>query len=116
MKWHSIGFLSIIAVVAGCAKPTPYGPAYAGNPGYSEHAVGPDRYELQVTGNSSTKYTQLESHFQRRAIELCIGKEPEMLINYQQRTMYNPGYAGNGIIVGDSTSELPLITGVVQCR
>lgn len=60
----------VVAVLAvGCV--TPYGPSgFMG--GYLDRQLGPDRFQIEVSGNAYTSKWTLEDYFHRRARELCV--------------------------------------------
>jgi hypothetical protein len=66
-----------LALLAGCATPTPYQPALnhatgSYNPGYSETRLEDGRYRLSFAGNDLTKRETVENYLLYRAAELTL--------------------------------------------
>ncbi len=66
-----------LALLAGCATPTPYQPALTHapgsyNPGYTETRVEDGRYRLSFAGNDLTKRETVETYMLYRAAELTL--------------------------------------------
>jgi hypothetical protein len=59
--------------LCACATvPTPYQPASASQPGYSEMRIETDRYRVSFRGNSSTDKDAVETYMLFRAAELTL--------------------------------------------
>jgi hypothetical protein len=59
--------------LAACEMaPTPYQPATASAPGYSEMRIENDRYRVSFSGNSSTPRDVVETYMLYRAAELTL--------------------------------------------
>lgn len=60
--------------LSGCETigPTPYQPATASAPGYSEMRIENDRYRVSFQGNSSTSRDVVETYMLYRAAELTL--------------------------------------------
>src|SRR5690625_1833823 len=67
--------LSLVFAVGACAGggPTPYQPAERpGGLGYSDEALSPDSYRVQVSGNSLTSRARVEDYLLLRAAEITL--------------------------------------------
>ncbi len=64
---------ALVALVAGCATPTVYGPAELGNGfGYRDLQLEQNRYRVSFSGNSLTDLRTVETFLLYRASELTL--------------------------------------------
>jgi len=64
-----------LALLAGCATPTPYQPLGAGSRasgGYSSVRIAPNRFMVSFAGNSLTSRQRVETYLLYRAAELTV--------------------------------------------
>ena len=66
-----IAGVAALILVAGCASPTPYGPAENGR-GFQDTRIETGRYRVQFAGNSVTARETVETYMLYRAAELTI--------------------------------------------
>jgi hypothetical protein len=65
--------LGLLALLAGCAQPTPYAPREPGTrTGYTDQQLAPNRWRVTFTGNSATTREQVEDSLLRRAAEVSL--------------------------------------------
>ncbi|RVQ69598.1 hypothetical protein EKN06_05395 [Croceicoccus ponticola] len=67
--------LSLVAVMLGCAHPTPYQPESASSAiagGYSDERLAEGRYRVKFSGNSLTSRETVEAYLLYRAAELTV--------------------------------------------
>ncbi|MGZ6016623.1 MAG: CC0125/CC1285 family lipoprotein [Phenylobacterium sp.] len=67
--------LVLAAGLGGCVSPTPYQPltrAHAGQGGYSETRIEPDRWRVTFAGNAVTSRETVEGYLLYRAAELTL--------------------------------------------
>lgn len=63
--------LALLAVLAGCAKPTPFVPRVTGQQtGYTDQQLAPNRWRVTFTGNSVTPREQVEDDLLLRAAQV----------------------------------------------
>lgn len=83
------GALSLAALTAGCATPTPYQPAVRGaaiSGGYSETPITNDRYRVMFSGNTLTKRDTVERYLLYRAAELTLAQGADWFEMDDRRT------------------------------
>ena len=64
--------LTSLAVLAGCATPTPYQAAEGSQPGFTETRIEANRYRISFEGNSLTDRETVETYLLYRAAELTV--------------------------------------------
>jgi hypothetical protein len=64
--------IAMLCLAACETGPTPYQPASAYNPGYSDMRIENDRYRITFRGNSSTSRDVVETYMLYRAAELTL--------------------------------------------
>ena len=65
--------LAVLAALAGCVSPAPYGPRAPGQAtGYTDRELAPGRYRVTFTGNSSTPREQVEDDLLLRSAEVTL--------------------------------------------
>ncbi len=88
----------IALLVAGCATPTPYGPAVEGK-GYSELQTENDRFRVSFSGNSLTPRETVESYLLYRAAEITLqqGYDRFRIVerDVESKTSYYNNYAAS---------------------
>jgi hypothetical protein len=86
------GALSLAALTAGCATPTPYQPNLRGQAisgGYTETQITADRYRVSFSGNTLTKRDTVERYLLYRAAELTLSKGADWFEMDDRRTDAN---------------------------
>lgn len=113
MNRHYIVALLLITLI-GCA--TPYQKESGLNPttgGYSDEKISENEYFITFRGNPKTTFEQVESMWNRRAMELCPnGYESD----YQrsQSPDHQSVYA-SGVVI-ENTYMFPTIEGKATCK
>ncbi len=96
IKIMAVVFIAL--VVAGCATPTPYGPALDGK-GYSELQTENDRFRVSFSGNSLTPRETVESYLLYRAAEITLqqGYDRFRIVerDVESKTSYYNNYAAS---------------------
>lgn len=96
IKIMAVVFIAL--VVAGCATPTPYGPAIDGK-GYSELQTENDRFRVSFSGNSLTPRETVESYLLYRAAEITLqqGYDRFRIVerDVESKTSYYNNYAAS---------------------
>lgn len=91
-----MALLVIALAVAGCATPTPYGPALDGK-GYSDLQTENDRFRVSFSGNSLTPRETVESYLLYRAAEITLqqGYEQFRIVerDVESKTVYYNDFA-----------------------
>jgi len=76
LRLHSLVAAATLALLTGCATPTPYQPLGAGGSrasgGYSNVRIAPNRYMVSFAGNSLTSRERVETYLLYRAAELTV--------------------------------------------
>jgi hypothetical protein len=75
MTRRSLSLLLCLALLAGCAEPTPYEAARApDDDGWSETRLEPDRWQIAFAGNAATDRATVERAMLRRAAEVTLAQ------------------------------------------
>ncbi|MFN9450271.1 MAG: CC0125/CC1285 family lipoprotein [Rubrivivax sp.] len=103
--------VGIGALVSACSTPyKEYGPMG----GYLDKGLGGGKFMIKFVGNGFTSPETVKQHWNRRAAELCQGKEYEAEARAGIELQ-------RGIIVNSSgafqnTERFPMMEGTVQCK
>ena len=70
--FRQIMFVAGLAIIAGCASPTPYQAAGDSGRGYADTQIENDRFRVSFSGNSITDRETVENYLLYRAAELTL--------------------------------------------
>jgi hypothetical protein len=107
----SSSLLFIAAALAGCA--TPY-KEYGSLGGYSDRELGNGRYFVKFVGNGFTSEQIVREHWNRRASELCKGRE--YLADAKAGLETQRGIIVNSSGAFPNTERFPMMEGTIQCK
>jgi len=95
----AIPALAALALLAGCAGPTPYQPREDGY-GYTDQALESERYRVSFAGNSSTERPTVENYLLYRAAEVTLDRGYDHFIvverDTERSTRYDSATTGVG--------------------
>jgi hypothetical protein len=84
-----------LAVLAGCATQTPYGPADTSGYGFSEQRIEDNRFRIMFRGNSLTDRQTVENYLLFRAAEVTLQNGYDYFIVVEDETEKTTTYSGS---------------------
>ncbi|MEL7487950.1 MAG: hypothetical protein AAGJ87_12120 [Pseudomonadota bacterium] len=75
-----------LALVAGCATVTPYGPAGKSGQGYADQKLESDKFRVTFEGNSSTDRATIENYVLFRSAEITLENGFDYFVVLDQTT------------------------------
>ncbi|WGF89357.1 CC0125/CC1285 family lipoprotein [Marinivivus vitaminiproducens] len=86
----------VLAMLAGCASPTPFKPADADDGfGYVDQTIETDRVRVAFAGNSVTSRQTVETYLLYRAAEVTVERGYDYFLTANRDVERNTSYFGN---------------------
>ena len=88
-----LAFVAGVALLAGCATPTPYQPSTGGY-GFSDQQIESDRYVVSFAGNSATSRRTVETYLLYRAAEVTLATGHDWFVITDRNMDASTRYSG----------------------
>jgi hypothetical protein len=89
----AVAITALVAGLAGCASPTPYGPRLEGREtGYTDRELTPTRYRITFAGNTVTPRETVETYLLLRAAEVTRAAGYESFVFDTRNTQAHTSY------------------------
>ena len=113
LSWHFVFALLFSLFLAGCANPTPYGPASEDwRGGYEDAYVQRGTYNVSFSGNGFTSATTAKSYFLYRCAEITVHAGYDYFVIIDGNAITNYAVMGQG--AGAATVAKPSFTGTIR--